>query len=76
MRVFWLKFFHEVQQYRQWMMNDLIKAEKLVQRKDVHPNTHAQIANELLLEMKVIRPSLFSLTLCTKISTFNLLWAH
>lgn len=46
------QFFHEVQQYRQWMMNDLIKAEKLVQRKDVHPNTHAQIANELLLEMK------------------------
>jgi len=57
------KFFHEVKQYEQSMMNDLNKAEKLLQRKDVQPNTHGDIANELLLEMKVFTAVSFSLML-------------
>jgi len=35
------------------MANDLSKSEKLLQLKDVNPNRHREIANELLLEMKV-----------------------
>ena len=53
-RVVCAKFFHEVRQYEQWTTNDLSKSEKLLQLKDVHPNGHSGIANELLLEMKVL----------------------
>jgi len=35
------------------MPNDLKKSEKLLQMKDVNPNRNREIANELLLEMKV-----------------------
>jgi len=36
------------------MVNDLRKAEKLLQTKDARQNIHSEIANELLLEMKVV----------------------
>jgi len=48
-----VKFFHEVKQYEQSMLNDLNKTEQLMQKKDVNPNNHSDTANELLLEMKV-----------------------
>ena len=35
------------------MLNDLSKAERLLQWKDINANMHSEIANELLLEMKV-----------------------
>ena len=50
------KFFHEVKQYEQWMASDLHKAGTLMQKKDLQPNSHGDIANELLLEMKVFPP--------------------
>ena len=51
--MFCAKFYHEVRQYDRWMPNDLKKSEKLLQMKDVNPNRNREIANELLLEMKV-----------------------